>query len=63
MITMLGCVSFMDWYYNEDSFFEALMGNVLYESLEEYKADSSNPPLLDENTGEWIEFPDLSEMM
>ena len=63
MITMLGCVSFMNWYYNEDSFFEALMGNVLYESLEEYKADSSNPPLLDENTGEWIEFPDLSEMM
>ena len=63
MITMLGCVSFMNWYYNEDSFFEALMGNVLYASLEEYKADSSNPPLLDENTGEWIEFPDLSEMM
>ena len=53
----------MDWYYNEDSFFEALMGNVLYESLEEYKADPANPPLLDENTGEWIEFPDLSEMM
>ena len=21
MITMLGCVSFMNWYYNEDSFF------------------------------------------
>lgn len=63
MITMFGCTDFLGWYWEEDSFYEALYGNLLYESLEEYKSDPSNPPLIDENTGEWIEFPDLSEMM
>ena len=63
MITMLGCTNFEAWYYADDSFWEAIMGNILYETLEEYKSDPSNPPLLDENTGEWIEFPDLSELL
>lgn len=60
MITLFGCTDFMSW-MKEVSFSEALFGNTLYETLEEYKSDPSNPPLLDENTGEWIEFPDLSE--
>lgn len=59
VITRLGCADFWEWYWSADSFWELLDENTLYESLKEYRSDPSNPPLLDENTGEWIEFPDL----
>lgn len=39
------------WMYAVDYLNEATI------ALEEYKADSTNIPLLDENTGEWITFP------
>ena len=35
----------------------------LYLDFEEYKADPDNAPLIDENTGEWIEIPDISELL
>lgn len=61
VITAFGCVSLSEW-AETNEFYEVLGGNMLYELLEEYKADTSNPPLIDENTGEWIEFPNLFEM-
>ena len=62
LITAFGCVSFNDWTM-EDEFMDIVFGNTLYDMLEEYKSDPSNPPLIDEHTGEWIEFPDLSEIL
>ena len=39
----------------------ALYYNMLYTDLEAYKQaceqDTSKPKFIDENTGEWIEFP------
>ena len=60
IITLLNCPDFSKW-YDSDEFWEALMSNLLYDALEEYKSNAGNPPLLDENTGEWIEFPNMYE--
>lgn len=62
IITKFGCLSLSEWTMT-NQFMEVVYGNLLYSLLEEYKADPSNSPLIDENTGEWIEFPDLSEML
>lgn len=59
MLTLFGCVKFEDWY--DYYFYDILLDNMVYECLKEYKSDPSNPPFIDENTGEWIEFPDMSE--
>lgn len=62
MMTLLECTKFNEWYFNADNFYQALEENLWYESLEAYKSDPTNPPLLDENTGDWIEFPNLLEI-
>lgn len=55
IITMVGAVSLPAWEgsydFYDDYFF--LLG-----ALDEYKANPSNPPLLDDN-GEWISFPEF----
>lgn len=61
IMTLLGCTKFNEW-YDSDEFWEVIYGNVLFEALEEYKSDPANPPLLDDR-GEWIEFPDIFELM
>ena len=56
LITKYGGTSLNEW----------MMTNQFYEfytDLEAYKADPANRPLIDENTGEWIEIPDISELL
>ncbi len=60
IITLLNCPDFSKW-YNSEEFWEVIMSNLLYDALEEYKSNADNPPLLDENTGEWIKFPNMYE--
>ena len=55
MITTIGMTSFADW-YSSSGFYEDYY--ELLDAFEVYKADPSNPPLLDDN-GEWISFPSL----
>ena len=55
MITVTGAVSFSKWVASarfEQDYFHLL------DEFERYKADPSNPPLLDDN-GQWIAFPEL----
>ena len=46
-----------------NQFYDILLSNGFYTDLEAYKADPANRPLIDENTGEWIEIPDISELL
>lgn len=54
LMTQYGCVSFEKWVGKITALGRA---NRFYEDLEAYKADASKPELIDENTGEWIAFP------
>lgn len=53
LITKYGGTDLKRWHYDE-----ILRSNGFYRDLEAYKADPANPPLIDENTGEWIEIPE-----
>ena len=47
-----------EWYMSF-AYANADLQKQLIEALEEYKANPDNEPLIDENTGEWITFPEL----
>lgn len=53
LITKYGATDLRKWQYDA-----ILRSNGFYRDLEAYKADPANPPLIDENTGEWIEIPE-----
>ena len=40
-----------------------LFDDILYNSLQEYKSNPDNPPLIDENTGDWIYFPSINDLL
>ena len=60
LITKYGGTSLNEWMMT-NQFYDILLSNGFYTDLEAYKADPANRPLIDENTGEWIEIPDISE--
>ena len=62
LITKYGATNLMEWTMTND-FYDLLLSNGFYSDFEAYKANPANKPLLDENTGEWIEIPDLSELL
>lgn len=62
LITKYGGTSFNDWTMTNE-FYEILYSNGFYTDFAAYKADPANSPLIDENTGEWIEIPDISELL
>lgn len=53
LITRYGATDLNEWYY-----YDILDSNGFYLDFQAYKADPANPPLIDENTGKWIEIPD-----
>ena len=61
LITKYGATKLNEWTMRSD-FNELVSSNGFYRDFEAYKADSSNKPLIDENTGGWIEIPDISEL-
>ncbi|MCQ4874672.1 DUF4843 domain-containing protein [Butyricimonas paravirosa] len=62
LITKYGGTILNEWIMT-DKFMEILYSNGFYQDFEAYKANPANKPLLDENTGEWIEIPDVSELL
>lgn len=62
LITKYGGTSLNEWMMT-NQFYDILLSNGFYTDLEAYKADPANRPLIDENTGEWIEIPDISELL
>ncbi|WP_099290173.1 MULTISPECIES: DUF4843 domain-containing protein [unclassified Butyricimonas] len=53
LITKYGETDLKKWNYSA-----ILNSNGFYRDFEAYKANPANKPLIDENTGEWIEIPD-----
>ena len=62
LITKYGGTSLNEWMMT-NQIYDILLSNGFYTDLEAYKADTANRPLIDENTGEWIEIPDISELL
>ena len=62
LITKYGGTVLNEWTMT-NQFYDVLYSNGFYMDFEEYKADPDNAPLIDENTGEWIEIPDISELL
>ena len=62
LITKYGGTVLNEWTMT-NQFYDVLYSNGFYLDFEEYKADPDNAPLIDENTGEWIEIPDISELL
>ena len=62
LITKYGGTSLNEWMMT-NQFYDILLSNGFYTDFEAYKADPANQPLIDENTGEWIEIPDISELL
>ena len=62
LITKYGGTVLNEWTMT-NQFYDVLYSNGFYLDFEEYKADPNNEPLIDENTGEWIEIPDISELL
>ena len=54
LITKYGGTSLNEWMMT-NQFYDILLSNGFYTDLEAYKADPANRPLIDENTGEWID--------
>ena len=49
----------MEWTMTNE-FYDLYLTNGFYIDFENYKSNPNNSPLIDEQTGEWIEFPDLA---
>lgn len=62
IITSLGVTNLKIWYDSGDYMF-VLFDDILYNSLQEYKSNPDNPPLIDENTGDWIYFPSINDLL
>lgn len=58
LITRYHEVSLNEW-ENSSNFTELRKGNSFYTDYESYRQDPKNKPLIDENTGREIEFPNL----
>ena len=57
LITKYGGTSLNEWMMTNQFY-----GHAVHPNFPE-KADPANRPLIDENTGEWIEIPDISELL
>lgn len=62
LITKYGAVSLTDWTASS-AFSKILYSNGFYTDFEAYRANPANSPLIDENTGEWISIPDISDLL
>lgn len=60
LITRYHKTSLTDW-VNSSSFTDLKKNNQFYTDYETYRQDPNHQPLIDENTGNEIEFPNLSE--